>query len=63
MQVIRVLLSSTVLRRAVAGRPLPLLDRITVLKDAGAKVNEENVFFVLFFLKKNYINLMYELLE
>lgn len=41
------LLSSTVLRRAVAGRPLPLLDRITVLKDAGAKVNEENVLVFL----------------
>lgn len=54
MQVIRVLLSSTVLRRAVAGRPLPLLDRITVLKDAGAKVNEENV-FLFCFLKNPHV--------
>ncbi len=37
MQVIRVLLSSTVLRRAAGGRPLPLLDTMTVLKETRGK--------------------------
>lgn len=43
MQVIRLLLSSTVLRRAAAGRPFPLLDMMTVLKETRGKLDEANV--------------------
>lgn len=43
MQVIRVLLSSTVLRRAAAGRPLPLLGTMTVLNETRGKLGKENV--------------------
>lgn len=44
MQVIRVLLSSTVLRRAAGDRPLPLLDTMTVLKETRGKLDKESVF-------------------
>ena len=37
MHVTRVLLSSTVLRRAAGGRPLPLLGKMTVLEWTGRK--------------------------
>lgn len=39
-QVIGALLSSTVLRRAGGGRPFPLLDTMTVLKETGRRREE-----------------------
>ncbi len=43
MQVIKEFLSSTVLRRAAGGRPLPPLDTMKVLKETRGKLDKENV--------------------